>query len=220
MEQYSRRFIEELANHINPVIIDYFNKKRNLLNFSADTVTSLIDETLMDYLDGKSSREDLIPIIAKIKKSRLQKRARWYKAYINDIDTINIDDPKHPLSNIVIMAKTLPVDDYYKIFGDKNLDEIIEDKKKAATLWKDDSNSLLIEFPGISSFTNKSIYNSLKNDLIISAWKYIENELAGNIDSYLRLFPVDLVDKPLFSPSSFTLMMDTASNNLFKRDYY
>ena len=198
MEQYSRRFIEELANHINPVIIDYFNKKRNLLNFSADTVTSLIDETLMDYLDGKSSREDLIPIIAKIKKSRLQKRARWYKAYINDIDTINIDDPKHPLSNIVIMAKTLPVDDYYKIFGDKNLDEIIEDKKKAATLWKDDSNSLLIEFPGISSFTNKSIYNSLKNDLII------------------RLFPVDLVDKPLFSPSSFTLMMDTASNNLLK----
>ena len=119
MEQYSRRFIEELANHINPVIIDYFNKKRNLLNFSADTVTSLIDETLMDYLDGKSSREDLIPIIAKIKKSRLQKRARWYKAYINDIDTINIDDPKHPLSNIVIMAKTLPVDDYYKIFGDR-----------------------------------------------------------------------------------------------------
>ena len=216
MEQYSRRFIEELANHINPVIIDYFNKKRNLLNFSADTVTSLIDETLMDYLDGKSSREDLIPIIAKIKKSRLQKRARWYKAYINDIDTINIDDPKHPLSNIVIMAKTLPVDDYYIIFGDKNLDEIIEDKKKAATLWKDDSNSLLIEFPGISSFTNKSIYNSLKNDLIISAWKYIENELAGNIDSYLRLFPVDLVDKPLFSPSSFTLMMDTASNNLLK----
>ena len=29
MEQYSRRFIEELANHIDPVIIDYFNKKRN-----------------------------------------------------------------------------------------------------------------------------------------------------------------------------------------------
>ena len=34
MEQYSRRFIEELANHIDPVIIDYFNKKKNLLHFS------------------------------------------------------------------------------------------------------------------------------------------------------------------------------------------
>ena len=47
MEQYSRRFIEELANHIDPVIIDYFNKKRNLLNFSAENVAELIDETLM-----------------------------------------------------------------------------------------------------------------------------------------------------------------------------
>ena len=216
MEQYSRRFIEELANHIDPVIIDYFNKKKNLLHFSTAGVTELIDETLMDYLDGKSSREDLIPIINKIKKSRLQKRSRWYKSYINDIDTINIDDPKHPLANIVVMAKTLPVDDYTKMFGDKDLDEIIDDKKKAATQWKNDSNSLLIDFPGISSLTNNSIYNSLKNDLIISAWKYIEDELAGNIDSYLRLFPVDLVDKPLFSPSSFTLMMDTASNNLLK----
>ena len=41
MEQYSRRFIEELANHIDPVIIDYFNKKRNLLNFSAENVADL-----------------------------------------------------------------------------------------------------------------------------------------------------------------------------------
>lgn len=159
MEQYSRRFIEELANHIDPVIIDYFNKKKNLLHFSAAGVTELIDETLMDYLDGKSSREDLIPIINKIKKSRLQKRSRWYKSYINDIDTINIDDPKHPLANIVVMAKTLPVDDYTKMFGDKDLDEIIDDKKKAATQWKNDSNSLLIDFPGISSLTNNSIYN-------------------------------------------------------------
>ncbi len=73
MEQYSRRFIEELANHIDPVIIDYFNKKRNLLNFSAENVAELIDETLMEYLDGKTSREDLVPIINKVKKSRLQK---------------------------------------------------------------------------------------------------------------------------------------------------
>ena len=32
----------------------------------------------------------------------------------------------------------------------------------------------------------------------------------------MRMFPEQLLDKPLFSPSSFTLMMDTASNNLLK----
>ena len=30
------------------------------------------------------------------------------------------------------------------------------------------------------------------------------------------MFPEELLEKPLFSPSSFTLMMETASNNLLK----
>ena len=32
----------------------------------------------------------------------------------------------------------------------------------------------------------------------------------------MRMFPEQLLNRPLFSPSSFTLMMDTASNNLLK----
>ena len=188
MEQYSRRFIEELAKHINPAILEFFNKKKNLMNFPADNVAELIDETLMEYLEGKTSREDLMPIINKIKKSRLQKRARWYKAYNNDIDNMNFDDPKHPLASFISLARSLRPDEYAKLYGDKELNDIIKDKKDAANEWKNDSGSLLIDFPGLYSFTNNSIYNSLKN----------------------------LVDKPLFSPSSFTLMMETASNNLLK----
>ncbi len=216
MEQYSRQFVEELAKHIDPTISEFFNKKQAIFKFPCSSISDLIDETLMDYLEGKTSREDLIPVINKIKKSRLQKRARWYKSYINDIDTISIDDAKHPLSHVINMARSLPVDQYVNVFGDKDLDEIILEYKDIATEWKNDSNSWLIEFPGLSSFTDNSIYNSLKNDIIISAWKYIENELTGNIDSYLRRFPADLLEKPLFSPSSFTLMMETASNNLLK----
>ncbi len=216
MERYSRQFTEELAKHIDPTIIEFFNKKHVIFKFPCSSIVDLVDETLMDYLEGKTSREDLIPIINKIKKSRLQKRARWYKSYITDIDTISIDDAKHPLAHIINMARSLPVDQYVNVFGDKDLDEIISESKDLATTWKNNSNSLLIEFPGLSSFTDNSIFNSLKNDLIISAWKYIETDLAGNIDSYLRRFPTDLLEKPLFSPSSFTLMMETASNNLLR----
>ena len=155
-------------------------------------MTELIDETLMNYLEGKTSREDLIPVINKIKKSRLQKRARWYKSYITDIETMTLDDPKHPVASVINMARSLPIDQYVNIFGDKELDEIIEEYKERATVWKNDANSLLISFPGIASFTNNSIYNSLKNDLMSNAWKYIETDLAGNIDSYLRMFPEEL----------------------------
>ncbi len=216
MEQYSRQFIEELSKHIDPTIANFFEVKHDLFKFPAANILELIDETLMDYLEGKTSREDLVPVINKIKKSRLQKRARWYASYMDDINNLSIDDPKHPLANVVNMARSAPLEEYSKMFGTRDIDEIIEDYKNKASEWKDNPNSLLISFPGLSSFTNKSIYKSLKNDLIISIWKYIESELAGNIDSYMRMFPEQLLDKPLFSPSSFTLMMDQASNNLLK----
>lgn len=29
---------------------------------------------------------------------------------------------------------------------------------------------------------------------MINAWKYIETDLAGNIDSYLRMFPEELLE--------------------------
>ncbi len=216
MEQYSRQFIEELSKHIDPTIADFFDVKHDLFKFPAANILELIDETLMDYLEGRTSREDLVPVINKIKKSRLQKRARWYSSYMDDINNLSIDDPKHPLANVVNMARSAPLEEYSKMFGTRDIDEIIDDYKNKASEWKDNPNSLLISFPGLSSFTNKSIYKSLKNDLIISIWKYIETELAGNIDSYMRMFPEQLIDKPLFSPSSFTLMMDQASNNLLK----
>lgn len=41
--------------------------KHEIFKFPAKTFTELIDETLMDYLEGKTSREDLIPIVNKIK---------------------------------------------------------------------------------------------------------------------------------------------------------
>ena len=54
MEQYSRQFIEELAKHIDPAIADFFNMKHEIFKFPAKTFTELIDETLMDYLEGKN----------------------------------------------------------------------------------------------------------------------------------------------------------------------
>ena len=74
MEQYSRRFIEELAKHINPTILEFFNKKKNLMNFPTDNAAELIDETLMEYLEGKTSREDLMPILTRL-KSRVFRNA-------------------------------------------------------------------------------------------------------------------------------------------------
>ena len=43
MEQYSRRFIEELEKHIDPTIIEFFENKRNLLKFPCNSMKELLD---------------------------------------------------------------------------------------------------------------------------------------------------------------------------------
>ena len=115
---------------------------------------------------------------------------------------MTLDDPKHPVASVINMARSLPIDQYVNIFGDKELDEIIEEYKERATVWKNDANSLL-DFVSWNCFFYEQFYLQLiKNDLMINAWKYIETDLAGNIDSYLRMFPEELL-KTAFSPSSF-----------------
>ena len=67
MEQYSRRFIEELAKHINPAILEFFNKKKNLMNFPTDNVAELIDETLMEYLEVRPAVKILCRLLIRLR---------------------------------------------------------------------------------------------------------------------------------------------------------
>lgn len=43
---------------------------------------------------------------------------------------MNLDDPKHPLASFISLARSLRPDEYAKLYGDKELDDIIKDKKK------------------------------------------------------------------------------------------
>ncbi len=60
---------------------------------------------------------------------------------------MNLMIPKHPLASFISLARSLRPDEYAKLYGDKEFDDIIKDKKEAANEWKNDSGSLLIDFP-------------------------------------------------------------------------
>ena len=47
MEQYSRRFIEELEKHIDPTIIEFFEKKRNLLKCRIIILSNMLQKIFL-----------------------------------------------------------------------------------------------------------------------------------------------------------------------------
>ena len=170
MEQYSRQFIEELAKHIDPAIADFFNMKHEIFKFPAKTFTELIDETLMDYLEGKTSREDLIPIVNKIKKSRLQKRARWYKSYINDVD-------------MVLVMTVHP-----GFGGQSYIDDCTDKVKVIREKANSENKDLLIQVDGGITTANVETPIKAGANVIVAGSAVYKGDVEGNIKNFKEIF--------------------------------
>lgn len=216
MKQYSRQFIEEIVNHLDPKIISFFNVKKDVLHFPTTDLVELTSIALNEHFKGLTLKDELSPLITILKRVRSKKKSRWYNAFMRDIKLLNRDNPKYPLAHLITTIRTLSPELYEKLYGSKSLDKIINEEIKKVELWKKNIDSLFIEFPAINIQTDKTVYQVLVTDITLNAWKYISTELHGNINSYLLMYPDALVDKPLFGPSAITMVMQDTSENLLK----
>ena len=198
--QYSRQFLAEVEKHIDPKLTTFFLHNQHL--FPVNQLKDAIYESLISIFKGCLSKDELTPLISTVKNSRFKKRSRWTKDYINTLKDLPRTDPNYPLD-------LLNLDEYDQ--------EITIEKEVNNTLaWKDHSDSFFIDFPGISRIGKASLWSSFKIDLIICIWNYISTELNGDIRSFYRTYPETLVGAPLFSPSSFNLIMKETGNNLLE----
>lgn len=216
---YSRQLIAEITDHLNPVLKDFFDVKKNILEFPAATLASAVEDAMNYYFEGETAKENLIARMTVVRKSRNRKKSRWYKTYIDDMANMSLDDKDHPAASVIIMAKTLSPAEYKAVFGDKNINDILKDELKKTEDWIADLESPLTSFPSISRFTSGSIYKSFRTDLILDIWNYILENLDGNIESYMNRFPENLIVLPLFSARQFKAPM-TQEGDLLKNTVY
>lgn len=201
---YSRQFIAEIEKHIEPTLITYFNQNKD--KFPVYQIKDAIYETLMSSFKGCLSKDELVPIINTIKNSRFRKRSRWTKDYINKLVTTDRTDSNYPLH-------ITDLDEYEQ-------NTLVKKEIANTLLWKERSDSFFIEFPGLHQVGDASVWSSFKTDLILCIWNYIVKELDGNISSFYRSYPESLLESPLFSPSSFNLIMKETGNNLLEEKVF
>lgn len=199
---YSKQLIAEISDHISPELKDFFELKKNILAFPTTTIQQAVEMAMDFYLKGEMLRENISTQITTIKKSRNRKRARWYVNFQND-SKLSLEDKKHPFASLILLARTAGTTDYRRMFGEKELDEILEEEKEKVAIWAKDIDGWLISYPCISSFTSGSIYKTFLSDLIIDIWRYLQESLGGNIASYTAKFPEDLIPLPIFSARQF-----------------
>lgn len=208
---YSSQFIGEVEKNIDPVLTSFFSINHKIMKFPVHTLREAIYETLRSTMKGYLVKEDLLPVINVLKKSRLKKRTRWNDDYIERLTSflsgsISKDDARLPESIYML-------DDYEII-------PAIEKEIKNTQAWKSRSDSYLIEYPGLYQVTFTGVWNSFKTDLAVCIWKYVLNELNGNINSFYRSYPESFIQSPLFAPSSFNLIMKKTGDNLLEETVY
>ena len=205
---YSRQLIAEIAENINPLLRDFFEYKKDVFEFPVPSITQAVTDAMNYYYKGDTAREDLSARMLVIKQSRKKKRIRWYRSYQEDIKLYSIDSKKHPAAMAVQAARAMTPDSYRNIYGEKTIQMIVDEEAARTEQWFLDPDSPLVAYPYIGKFTCGSIYKSFRADLIIDIWRYLQDTLDGNIESFMNRFPENLISLPLFTARQFHAKME------------
>lgn len=215
-QYYLKQFIEEASRHVNPKIKTYYEIQKSILKTEYLSFTDVVEDAIDFYFEGKTARQDLTPLIVKIKAARKKKIKRLCDKTHKDFKVYPIDNSKNPFYNTYMYASTLPFDKYYDLYENKTVEQIIAQEVQNFDNWYSSKKLLLIECPRGAGKTSASVFKNIKNDIIMDVIDYVENDLDCNINSFVRKYPAELIEKPLFSPTPFLLISKKATSSVFK----
>ena len=205
MSIYSKQLIVELNEHLDSRIKDFFEDTKDELKYPVRTINDLVEYSLDTYLDGKTTREDLRKVYDGLIRNRRRRKSRWLEKLEEDIKIYEQDDPRYPFARLVMQKRVLTKSQWRTYYGDKTLDDVIEEQMRAAKKWLSDKDAYFVTFPGLLSHTPNRIFEALVVDATFCMISYINEHYEGAIENYFLSFPRDLIGFPLFAPKKVTL---------------
>ncbi len=219
----SKQLITTLCEHLPKNITDFFSLEQKKYFGEYNSINDLVSETFRElYTDSEIRKTDInAKKKAEIKK-RTQRKKRWLDLFFQNATSYPLSDENNPFYDINNAFLTLSGQQFIKLYGTNDIDKVITSIKEDVNIWNENNDSLLIEFPLISSKTLNQIVSSYKTDLLISLMKIIVSLWNGNIQSFFNQKPFFLMEHPLFTPQKTSVPLiktvDSYVVNLFAYD--
>ena len=193
---YSEHFIKEVIDNMPSSINSFFEDNKETLDLAEYSFPEYVSEVLEARYKNYTRREMLAPAGHKVVATKREKRNFIMERY-NKLLGLKISNPKHPLHYLEL----LPSQKKKEIFGDMGYEAILQSHKQECEAWYNDSSSLLIDFIGINYLSNTIKNNSLRVDVEMCFWRYVDGQYNGNLSSgsVKRI----LANVPLIPPKSF-----------------
>lgn len=219
MGLYAKQLIVEISEHLDQEIIDFFDETKESYQYTVDSLDDLVEYTLEEAAEGKTTKEDLRKIYDSMMRNRRRKKARWMEKLENDVKTIPKTDPRFPFSRLVGQKSFLTKAQWKSFYGDKTLDDLIHDQMAVAKEWLAQPNSYFVSFPGIHSHSVSRIFESLVSDTLLCMYQYISEKYDGSIENYFLPAFRKLDGFPLFAPKRVKLTTTLNDENTVVENY-
>ena len=202
---YSERFIEELIENMPACITTFFEKNQEILELTDYTFHEYVSETLELRYKNYNRRELLSPVAVKVMRARVDKMNSLLENYHKLLE-LKVTNPKSPLHYITL----LPDSERNTLFNNMTYEDIISLKKEESIAWRESSSSYLTEFVGIPFLSKTLKINSLRVDIAVFFWRYIDEVYGGNLSTgFVKRI---LADYPIIAGNSFKEVLEQAED--------
>lgn len=217
MSQHPQQMISEISADLHSDIIHFFEEHSS--KFEISSLDALVEELLSEFytqMDSTSIKD----AADKIRRRQYKTKQRWYDSYIsNQEEHSDIVDTKNIYYMYYEQHKFLGQSEWISLYGNISINQIIEKKDNEVRIWKKTRSSRLIDFPLIQTKRPSYIYSAFRLDVALDIYNIIKRNYSGSLNRFFRSYPQELLDKPLFSPNSYDIVLKEYSGKLIE-DFY
>ena len=206
---YSKQLIEDFEKNLDERLVSFHKKNEEIYLFKP--LKGCIEDTLNMFLNDTTHRDNIHEITMTQKKIYRNKKARLIKKVQDDNKKYKITDEKNPFYFLVQQKGLLIEEQWNMLYGNKTMDDIVEEFLQRIADWKKEKDSLLIEYPLFASLTEKNKKKSFYHDVFLNLMKILKEKMNGNLDEFYKPTPTFMTETPVFANAKMNILME--SNN-------
>jgi len=185
-KNYPRQLITEISENMDEKLLQFQIQYKDTFHFLDISITTILDEIIEKYYMNTDSIADLLQYQ---KKKRRNQKKRWLENITQLCEKKSLQDPKHPFYTLILNYNTSTPEQKKIIYNNESIEQIIEKRIKETAIWAKNIHTYLINYPAITSLTEKIAFNAYKSDIVIFVGKYINEKYQGDPTALYLDFP-------------------------------
>ena len=183
--RFPRTFYTDVVDQLDPRLKEFYDMQKGKKYFKTsyyDICTGVLSDTLYNRYDQASLNKFFLDK----RKQITRKKKRWVESLEINCDQVPVDSSNFPFREIVVFRKMATRDKWNVLYEGKSLEQVVKDELDRSRQWAEDKGSYFIDFPAISSCTERQVYTAFETDVLMAEYAILKEKYNNmNLSEYM-----------------------------------